>query len=73
MLPTVRHQTAPTPLGCRWYGVDQRGHAIHYTPGHPRHTWTEPTRAQIEARLRVRLAQPRTFPRLTAREPTDAQ
>ena len=71
MPTTVRHQTAPTPLGCRWCGVAQRDHAIHYTPGHPGHTWTEPTRAQINARLRVRLA--KTWKAAATKEANHAQ
>lgn len=56
MKTTVRHQTAPLPYSCRWCGVEQRGHGQLWVPGHGWHGWTEPTRAQIEARMRVRLA-----------------
>lgn len=69
MLPTVRHQTAPVPFSCRWCGLGNLGHGRRSVPGHPRHEWTEPTRAQVNARLDARHAQPRTFRRLGDRVP----
>lgn len=40
----------PNPMGCRWCGIDQRGHAIQYGPA-GRHTWTQPTQEQIKTRM----------------------
>lgn len=56
MKQTIRHATAPTPFGCRWCGTAQRGHGQRWVPGQRIHGWVEPTRQQIEARMRVRLA-----------------
>lgn len=54
--PTVRHETAPTPMGCRWCGAAKREHARRWVPSKGWHGWEQPTREQIEARMRVRLA-----------------
>ncbi|MEU3452297.1 hypothetical protein ABZ671_01615 [Micromonospora sp. NPDC006766] len=58
----LRHNTAPPPNGCRWCGYPLRespdypdGHPQRWVPGHGWHGWTEPTRAQIAARLRAKL------------------
>lgn len=55
-ITTVRHETAPPPLGCRWCGFGEREHAQRFVPGRGFHAWDQPTRAQVEARLRVKLA-----------------
>lgn len=52
----LRHESAPTPLGCRWCGVPEREHGQRHVPPRGFHPWAEPTRDQIEARLRARLA-----------------
>lgn len=44
---------APNPMGCRWCGIDQRGHGIQYGPA-GRHTWTQPAQEQIKARMLAR-------------------
>ena len=55
MTPTVRHDVAPPALGCRWCGVGEREHPQLWVPSHGWHGWTEPTREQVEARMRARL------------------
>lgn len=52
----VRHESAPTPMGCRWCGVPERGHGQTWVPGKGYHVYEPPTRAQIDARLRVKFA-----------------
>ncbi len=52
----VRHTTAPTPHGCRWCGIPQREHVQLWVPGRGWHGHEDPTRQQIEARMRARLA-----------------
>lgn len=54
-MTTVRHATAPAAHGCRWCGVEQRDHCQLWVPGHGWHGWTEPTRQQVNARMRTRL------------------
>lgn len=58
MTTTVRHETAPTPEGCRWCGTQKRDHAQRWVPGRGWHGWTAPTREQIQARMRARLTKP---------------
>jgi len=52
----VRHESAPTPMGCRWCGTPKQDHVQLWVPGKSWHGWTEPTREQIEARMRARFA-----------------
>ncbi|MEV1013891.1 MULTISPECIES: hypothetical protein [unclassified Micromonospora] len=52
----LRHPSAPSPMGCRWCGVAKQEHPQLWVPGKSWHGWTEPTRAQIAARLRSRLS-----------------
>jgi hypothetical protein len=42
------------PHGCRHCGVERRDHARRYRPAPAWHTWTEPTREQVTARVRSR-------------------
>ena len=46
--------TAPTPGGCRWCGLEQYGHMQWWLPGRGFHRWTQPTQAQIKARMLAR-------------------
>lgn len=41
------------PQGCRWCGIDQRGHGIQ-TGTTGSHTWEKPTQEQTKARMRAR-------------------
>jgi hypothetical protein len=52
MTTTIRHLTAPMPMGCRWCGVDKREHGQRWVPGRGFHGWVRPTTAQIEAAFR---------------------
>ncbi|MFF6844633.1 hypothetical protein ACFY8X_38585 [Streptomyces tanashiensis] len=52
-------EPAPTPQagdpnGCHWCGINQRTHARQYTEQPGWHTWTQPTNAQIKARMLAR-------------------
>jgi hypothetical protein len=40
-------------MGCRWCGIDQRGHAIQ-AGGDNSHTWEQPTQEQIKERMLAR-------------------
>ena len=51
---SLRRTSAPSPMGCRWCGVTQREHGQRWVPGRKVHGWVEPTRPQIEARMRAR-------------------
>jgi hypothetical protein len=42
-------------LGCRWCGVEERGHVQLWHPEFGWHGWIEPTREQITERMRDRL------------------
>lgn len=57
----VRHQVAPTPMACRWCGIPEREHAQSWVKGHGYHSWVQPTRKQINARLAVKLARRRSI------------
>lgn len=46
--------SAPTPFGCRWCGTEQGGHGRRWIPGRGQHSWEQPTRAQILARMKAR-------------------
>ncbi|MFD7980262.1 hypothetical protein [Streptomyces sp. NPDC059071] len=46
----------PAPFGCRWCGAEERAHAQRWRPSAGWHTWVQPTRAQILARMRARRA-----------------
>lgn len=59
MTPTIRHQHEPPALGCRWCGVAKREHVQLWVPSAGWHGWVEPTRDQVEARMRARLARAR--------------
>lgn len=50
----VRHETPPTPKGCRWCGIPKRGHSKQWLPKRI-HGWEHPTEEQIAARKRARL------------------
>lgn len=45
--------TIPNPMGCRWCGIDQRGHAIQIG-AEGSHTWEQPTKDQIKQRMLAR-------------------
>jgi hypothetical protein len=55
---TIRHtaDSPPQPLGCRWCGFGEREHAQRWIPSRGFHSWEQPTRAQVEARMRVKFA-----------------
>ena len=59
MLPTIRHETAPMPMGCRWCGAEEREHVQRWVPSKGWHGWEQPTRKQINRRLWARLAKSR--------------
>lgn len=44
----------PTPYGCRWCGIERRGHGLQHLWGRPSHRWEPPTQAQIKARMVAR-------------------
>lgn len=46
---------APNPMGCRWCGIDKRGHGIQ-AGADGSHTWDQPTRQQIKDRMLARRA-----------------
>ncbi|GAA0501160.1 hypothetical protein [Streptomyces olivaceiscleroticus] len=54
MTTRVRHQAPPPPNGCRWCGIEQRGHARRWVTSRGFHTWEQPTQAQRLARMRAR-------------------
>lgn len=54
MTDRARHQQAPNPNGCRWCGIDQRGHARQWTDEAGWHAWEPPTPAQRLARMQAR-------------------
>lgn len=56
MATTIRHRTAPAPNACRWCGVDERRHAVSWTPAVGYHSWQEPTVQQRRARFMSRRA-----------------
>ena len=49
----MTRETSPT--GCRWCGIDQRGHGIQ-AGSDGRHAWTRPTQQQIKDRMLARRA-----------------
>jgi len=51
----IRHEKAPSPMGCRWCGIVQRDHGWGWTPGAKLHNWAMPTKKQLNARLRIHL------------------
>lgn len=56
---SANQPSSPTPtpaLGCRWCGVEQRGHGQRWMPGMGFHVWDEPTREQVRTRMRDRYA-----------------
>jgi len=46
----------PNPNGCRWCGIDQRGHARQWHDAAGWHTWEQPTQQQISDRMTARRA-----------------
>lgn len=51
----IRHVEAPRAMGCRWCGYTACDHRDNWwVPGHGFHEWEQPTREQIEARMRAR-------------------
>lgn len=44
----------PTPFGCRWCGTERRFHGRRNLRGRNSHLWTQPTQAQIKARMLAR-------------------
>jgi hypothetical protein len=44
----------PTTNGCRWCGIDQRGHGRQWTDEAGWHPWTAPTQEQAKARMQAR-------------------
>ena len=46
----------PTPYGCRWCGIERRGHGLQHLWGRPSHRWEPPTQAQIKARMVERMS-----------------
>jgi hypothetical protein len=51
----IKLSQAPLPMGCRYCGADQRTHCKRYVKSVGFHSWTEPTSAQRNARLRIYL------------------
>jgi hypothetical protein len=47
----------PNPMGCRWCGIDQRGHAQQYKAPVGWHQWGQPTQQQIKDRMLARRVQ----------------
>lgn len=45
----------PMPMGCRWCGIDARIHGERWVRSKRWHVYADPTRAQVEARLRVKI------------------
>lgn len=43
----------PAPNGCRWCGINARGHGRQWSRSAQWHQWTHPTAAQILARMRA--------------------
>jgi hypothetical protein len=54
--PTIRHETTPTPSGCRWCGYPQATHMTGYARSVSYHPWARPTDQQILARMKARYA-----------------
>jgi hypothetical protein len=54
MQTVVRHLICPLPMGCRWCGVQERGHAQRWVPSKGWHTYVHPTGAQRIARFKIR-------------------
>lgn len=46
----------PVPSSCRWCGVEERYHGQRWKPSQGWHRWTQPTTAQIKARMLARRA-----------------
>ncbi|MCX5000896.1 hypothetical protein [Streptomyces longwoodensis] len=44
------------PNGCRWCGIDQRGHGRQHTAPVGWHAWEQPTQDQIKQRMKARRA-----------------
>ena len=42
------------PNGCRWCGIEQRGHARQYKPPVGWHEWEQPTSEQVKVRMLAR-------------------
>jgi len=45
----------PNPMGCRWCGIDRRGHGIQVAASSS-HAWERPTQQQIKDRMHARRA-----------------
>ncbi|MEU6979617.1 hypothetical protein [Streptomyces sp. NPDC046371] len=43
-----------SPNGCHWCGINQRSHGRQYSEESGWHAWTQPTDAQIKARMQAR-------------------
>jgi hypothetical protein len=52
----VRVTDPAAPDGCRWCGIEARGHGLQFTPEADWHSWEPPTDAQRLARMRARRA-----------------
>lgn len=46
----------PPPSGCRWCGIEQRGHGIQ-AGASGSHTWEQPAQPQIKGRMLARRAE----------------
>ncbi len=46
----------PAPNGCRWCGIDERGHARQWVEETGWHAWAAPTGEQRKARMKARRA-----------------
>jgi hypothetical protein len=44
----------PNPMGCRWCGIDRRGHGRQNWPTGGTHSWQPPTQDQIKQRMQDR-------------------
>jgi len=51
----VKLSEAPSPMDCRWCGATKQDHCQRWVKSAGWHGWVEPTKAQINARLRVKL------------------
>lgn len=46
----------PAPMGCRWCGIEQRGHARQWKLPVGWHKWEQPPQEQTKARMLARKA-----------------
>jgi hypothetical protein len=54
---SARSEHAVTPGGCRWCGIEARGHGRQWLAEVGWHAWVAPTAEQLKERLQRRRAQ----------------